>query len=454
MNGDRDEPSTLVDVEPRASSPPREALLVHIGSPADGFEEAGRCHSLAEVHRVRFVRTTDSRLEVRRQHGSDDGGPPSRRDELQIAIPLRWVSGLHARLEHDREGVLELFDCGSRNGTFVEGQRIQRGTSVSDGDLIEIGRSFWMVRKGRAFDEEVGASCAIDTVNPSLRGILRALERVAASNLPILLMGETGVGKDALAQAIHRRAGGTGELVQVNVMADSAEKLLLDDLGEGSLLASARGGTLFLDEVGELSLDGQTKLLSALMGHAPTMSHAHSDAAPIRIIAASTRDLRQMVATQAFRADLYARLAGYEARLPPLRDRREDLGLLVHRFARRRSGEPVAVDIEVFRDMLGHDWPFNVRELKHALQSAVALTDDGKTIDMSIWDQVVWRADDVPSPARIAAVRHALVQQLAVHAGDTAAVATSLKCDVADVERWLTRFSIEADRFAPLATRS
>mgnify|MGYP002619558117 CR=1 FL=1 len=422
---------TLVDGEFDAGASV-ETTLVYIGSPVNGFGGAGQRFSLMGVTGVRFVRAEGSTLEAEARPLS---GSTAR--ELEIAVPLQWVSAMHARLSIRGDSQFHLVDCGSRNGTFVEGHRIRRVTPVSDGDLIEVGRSFWMLRSQRVAAE----SGIVETSNPVLGGTARALARLAASEVPIVLLGETGVGKTELAAAIHRASGRMGPLVQVHVMVESARTRLLTELAE-----RARGGTLLLEDVGELCPRGQAELLAALM--------ARVTAEQIRIVATSTRDLRQMVDTQTFRPDLYARLAGYEAKLPPLRDRREDLGQLVHRLARLDSGKSVEIETDVFRDMLGHDWPFNLRELKHAVESALALTGEitsteSARIDMKIWDRVVWRASDLPSPARIAAVRHELVQQLSTHAGNTSAVAASLRCEISDIERWLHRFSIEPTRYAP-----
>lgn len=448
---DSQEGLTLHDAEDhRSALPAHEALLVHIGSPENEFAGAGAVYPLRGVDVVRFERASGSELEVETVGSGRTGAAPGA--QLRLGVPLQWVSARHAELDLAC-GQAILVDWGSRNGTLIEGRPIRDRRAVTEGDIFEVGRSFWMLRRARAPWHETGGLDPSGTASPSLNTIEHALARIAPSNVPIVLLGETGVGKNVLAEAIHRRAHCPGRFVHANVMAKSVERLLLDDGGvpEGGLLARARGGTLFLDEVGELGPRRQTKLLSALMGHIPARPHAPIAEHDVRIVAASTRDLRHMVATQTFRPDLYARIAGYEARLPALRDRREDLGLLVRRLARRASGEMAALSTEVFREMLGYDWPFNIRELVHALESAVALADPRGVIDMEVWDRALWRDHDVPGPARIQAVRQELLQQLATHDGDTEAVAAALKCDIGDVERWLIRLSLHPEQFAKAA---
>jgi len=426
--------------DPRSQEPEAPRLsLGCVGSPENGFADAGRLWSLESRTRVEFKRREeDGQLVV-----IPDG------ETLNVDIPLAWVSSRHAELMVGDDGRIELRDCDSRNGTHLRGQRVRGTTEVQLGDIFEVGRSFWTILELPPGDDDAAIRKveADGVLNPQMRQTLASLSRLAEVSLPLLLTGETGVGKDRLASALHRLSGAQGELVCANVMTAPMERLLFGAPDDSGLLARARGGTLYLDDVGELDATAQTKLLSALMSHAPAKwtERVGNEA---RIIAASTRDLTAMVHTELFRPDLMARLAGFEARLLPLRERRQDLGLLVRSMTRRPDGSRVKVASAVFRSMLAHPWPFNVRELEHALVAAMAMAKEPDGISMTVWRSVVRRSiGEERDPARIQAVREALVQHLVAHQGDTSAVAKSMHCERDDVERWLEQLSLRPEEY-------
>lgn len=415
-------------------------ILMSMGSPERAFNVGGTIHPLDRVHRVRFGRSPIDSWD----HGERDG-------QLDIAIPLPWVSGVHAELRLEGPQ-LRLVDQGSRNGTLIDGEPIPTRAIVSLGQPFEVGRSFWMVRRVRrtAHTEEtiVGPRFA----NPHVEVQQRSIARLAASNVPIVLSGETGTGKERLAHAIHVRSGRAGKFVGVQLAAGSIERLLYD----GQRLRAARGGTLYLDDVGELSLEEQAKLTSALMTHAPNAGSPSGDGHnEPRVVSSTTRDLRSMVELGTFRPDLLARLAGYEARIPPLRARSEDLGLLAVDVLRRhsRSTRVPRIATDVFRAMLRHTWPFNLRELEHTLLTARTLVSeadhDPGVLDMDTWIRASWTvAGNDSSPSRIEAVRRELVQQLARHRGELSAVAAALHCEVEEVEQWAHRLSLRPERYS------
>lgn len=408
--------------------------LVCIGSPERDFAHAGAVYRLSGVGRVRFGRSVDQKWD----HGQRDG-------VVEIAVPLPWVSSVHAELHLDGPR-LRIVDCGSRNGTLVENKRIGTQAGLSVGRVFEIGRSFWMLRRVRSTVDPTEPGQTPRFACNEVRTLQRVIARLAPSTVPILLYGETGTGKERLARAIHVRSGREGPFIPVNV-AGSIERLLQ---GRAERLLAARGGTLYLDDVGELAPEDQTKLTSALMSHAHESREEGHDA-QIRLVSSSTRDLRTMVEAGTFRPDLLGRLAGYEARLPPLRERREDLGLLAMDVLRRQAkGGPVPrLSSAVFRSMLEHPWPFNLRELEHSLMAARTLVEgEPGEIDLEIWKQVCWKVEGGdPSPSRVEAVRRELVQQLARHRGQLDAVAQALQCEVEDVQRWAERFSLRPERY-------
>jgi DNA-binding NtrC family response regulator len=225
--------------------------------------------------------------------------------------------------------------------------------------------------------------------SPAMRDVLEMAVRVAPLDTTILVEGESGTGKEFIARMIHeqsRRAART--LVTVNCGA-LTETLLESELfghvrgaftgasrDKIGLFEQASGGTLFLDEVGEMTAALQVKLLRALQER--EIRRVGGDRATrvdVRVVAATNRDLRRDAKAGSFREDLYFRLAGFRIRLPPLRERREEVPVLAHAILRgvaRRVGKPVdAISAEAMVRLVNHTWPGNVRELEHAIEHAV-----------------------------------------------------------------------------------
>ena len=202
-------------------------------------------------------------------------------------------------------------------------------------------------------------------VDPLMKQVMSLARQVAASMIPVLVVGETGVGKEVIAETIHRLGPRrTGPFVRQSCAAISAaavEAELFGPDGRGGWLASATGGTLFLDEVGELPIATQDKLLRALDQH------------DVRLICASHRDLPAEVSRGRFRADLYTRISGFSIPVPPLRDRRSEIEPLAIQFASTlaRGG---AVGPEALDVLRAYTWPGNVRELKNAIERGLVLS--------------------------------------------------------------------------------
>jgi anaerobic nitric oxide reductase transcription regulator len=225
--------------------------------------------------------------------------------------------------------------------------------------------------------------------SPAARKLLQEIEVVAHSDLPVLILGETGVGKELVAQQLHAESRRREEaLIHVNCAA------LPESIAESELFGHARGAftgavherpgkfeiadgaTLFLDEVGELPLTVQPKLLRVLQqGEIQRVGEDKTHTVNVRVIAATNRDLEGEVEAGRFRADLYHRLAVYPLRVPPLRERREDIPLLAAHFldlSRRRLGlGPVRLSPEARDRLAAAPWPGNVRELENVLSRAV-----------------------------------------------------------------------------------
>ncbi len=244
------------------------------------------------------------------------------------------------------------------------------------------------IKKEYNFEEIIGSSAAIKTV-------FQSIEKVARTDSTVLITGETGTGKELVANAIHSRSLRRGSaLIKVNCAALPAGLIESELFGheKGAFTgATARkkgrfeladGGTILLDEVGELPLETQVKLLRVLqeqeferVGGTPTIK------VNVRVLAATNRHLEEAVKRGAFRADLFYRLNIFPIHLPPLRERREDIGMManyfVGKFARRMAKRVELISPEALELLTRYDWPGNVRELTNLLERAVILCDDG-----------------------------------------------------------------------------
>ncbi len=235
--------------------------------------------------------------------------------------------------------------------------------------------------------------------HPSIVEVYNAVARVAPLPIPVLIRGETGTGKELIARALHRfGADSDGPFVPINCGA-IPENLLESELfghRKGSFtgadrdhrgaVESARNGTLFLDEIGELPASLQVKLLRFLQsGEVRPVGSDGAIRVPVRVLAATNRDLRAEVEAGSFREDFYFRLAAYEIEVPPLRDRRSDIPALVEHFRRRHTDNlgldaETSASAEVLEALAVHPWPGNVRELEHVVQRA--LVDTGGLVDV------------------------------------------------------------------------
>ena len=239
----------------------------------------------------------------------------------------------------------------------------------------------------------------IITRSPKMQSIFRYVEAVAASREPILITGETGVGKGLIARAVHRISGRKGELVSVNV-AGLDDAMFSDTLfghrkgaftgaerERDGMVARASGGSLFLDEIGDLHISSQVKLLRLLQERTYTpLGSDVSKQSDADVIAASNQDLRKLTAEGSFRRDLYFRLSAHRVEVPPLRERAEDIPLLVGHFieqaaASMRKAVPEATP-ELLTLLSVYHFPGNVRELRAMIFDAVALHRSGLFLSM------------------------------------------------------------------------
>jgi transcriptional regulator with GAF, ATPase, and Fis domain len=308
--------------------------------------------------------------------------------DCQIVIENPSVSRQHVELGLVPEGI-SVRDLGSRNGTFYLGQRVQAMT-LAPGARIHLGPvevaldpDLDTLGAGEPYPEAtyrgmIGASLC-------MRALFGALARLEGSLVTVLVTGESGVGKELVARALHEGSSvAGGPLVTVNCGAIAPDLVASELFGHRrgaftgasdtrkGAFESADGGTLFLDEIGELPLDVQPMLLRALeSGEVRAVGADRSTNVRVRVIAATHRDLRGEVRTNRFREDLYYRIAVVELAVPPLRDRIDDIEDLANRFG-HASGLG-ALPAEVIGRLRARRWPGNVRELRNVVQAFAAL---------------------------------------------------------------------------------
>lgn len=295
------------------------------------------------------------------------------------------ASRRHVSLRPLSDGVL-IRDLGSRNGTFINGVRVVEGVLRPSGRLIVGQTEFRLALPSddTGPDELIGQSRAMQQVRAQV-------QRFAKSGMPVLILGESGTGKELVARALHRHSGRQGPLVVVNCGALPRELIESELFGHErgaftgaqkrhiGCFGEAHGGTLFLDEIGELPLDLQPRLLRALENRKIRAVGATKEVdVDVRIVAATHRNLEQAVQDGRFRADLYYRLCGFEILIPALRERPEDIPLLLRHFLTQAESDGLpAVEIPKDTDLalLARDpWPGNVRELRAAVLRAVHLS--------------------------------------------------------------------------------
>ncbi|HKD42952.1 MAG TPA: sigma 54-interacting transcriptional regulator [Myxococcaceae bacterium] len=309
-------------------------------------------------------------------------------NDLVIDHPTVSRNHLIVRRQGDRFLVQDL---GSTNGTFIDGAQV-REAYLRPGALLEVGDVQLRFQPQVAPMEiaPISEDCLGDLVGKSLpmRQIFALLKRIAPTDSTLLLVGETGSGKGAAAKVIHRlspRSAGPLVVFDCAAVSDSLIESELFGHEKGAFtgavaqrigcLERAHGGTLFLDEIDDLAMDLQPKLLRAIEDREFRRLGASSASVTFdaRIIAASKKDLWAETQAGRFREDLYFRLSVFTVGLPPLRDRTEDIPLLVNSFA----GEPLWERLapQVREQFVSHTWPGNVRELRNALERAKHMVD-------------------------------------------------------------------------------
>jgi DNA-binding NtrC family response regulator len=324
------------------------------------------------------------------------------------------TSRQHAEIVKEA-AMIVISDLNSTNGTYVDGRRVSQAP-IDEGSVVRIGDWVGVVVKlageqnGAVFQEITpgyfGGPRTLATVEP--------LRRAAASDLAVIIEGETGTGKEGIARAAHLWSGRKGAFIAVNCAA------LPEALAEGELFGyrkgaftgadranpghfqSANGGTLFLDEVSDLPSTIQPKLLRVLeQGEVTPLGESKPIPVDVRVVVATQKPLTALVEQERFRADLMARLDGLRIKLLPLRSRVEEVPYLFTRLLMARLGSAPAVDATVVERLCCHRWPLNIREVVNLVKRVVALHGHEKMLKRS--HVVDWLGDFEPAKKTAAA---------------------------------------------------
>lgn len=309
----------------------------------------------------------------------------------QLVLTDPTVSRYHLELRSVAGGI-EVLDHGSTNGTIAAGVRITRGV-IAPGTILTVGRTQLRVGEGAEVSVEIFGSERLGGMlgrSASIRRLMAQIERAAKSDVPVLVTGESGTGKEVVARCLHDLSARTAQpLVVVDCGALTPTLVASELFGHerGAFTGAdrqhigaferAHGGTLFLDEIGELPQALQPTLLGVLERKRFRRLGGKQDlTSDVRVISATHRDLRQEVNSGAFRLDLFYRLAVIRLNVPALRERADDVPLLVEHFLREAGHDGQVGELvgeAAMAQLCAHRWPGNVRELRNLIEATMAM---------------------------------------------------------------------------------
>jgi DNA-binding NtrC family response regulator len=436
-------------------------------------------------YRLRVVSGPDQGKEHVLDEGTTMVGTHADND---LVLTDTTVSRYHLEIRMRRDGI-EIRDLDTTNGTKHGGARV--------GNVVLTGPSRLRLGKTTEVDVEpvdtkvdVGEwpgdrfGDVLGSTAPMKR-LFALLGRAAPTEATILLQGETGTGKEAIAEAIHHASRRTkGPFVVVDCGSIPHELIASELFGhaKGSftgagadkqgLIEAANGGTLFLDEIGELALDLQPQLLRVIdRRQVRRVGETQAVDVDIRVIAATHRDLRAMVRAGQFREDLFYRLAVVATSVPPLRERKADIPALASWFAEKMGRGTFAQSPSLIALLEGHDWPGNVRELRNVVERALSLGESGLLAELSESSPRAITNDDDGEPRRPSSpgsaagadvlelpfkeAKAALVETferdyltalLARHRGNISRAASEAGIDRNYIHRLVKKYGLEVDR--------
>jgi len=383
---------------------------------------------------------------------------------LTIRVIGQFLSKDHALLRREGNG-WTVTDLNSRNGVSVNGTQIQSPTGVGPGDLVSLGRMFFVFEVDET--EPVADMDATDpsaeptgflTLIPSLGQKLWRLRREAVRNTSITLVGETGTGKEVLAKAVHVASGRTGPYLAVNCGAIPKDLITSELFGHakgafsgagearGGYIRDAHQGTLLLDEIVAAPPLVQIALLRVIQEKAVTpLGGTKPFSVDVRFIAAAQKPLSDAVEEGTFREDLQGRLEAFVFELPPLRERLEDVGILVASTLRSIGVEEKdnpRLSLRAATRILRYDWPRNIRELAQAIDVAWGSAAKGEIDDADLPKAKI--VEDASPRTRL---KQQLIAQLRSARGNVAEVARKMGRTRPLIYHYLKRFELDPESF-------
>ncbi|MBM4354622.1 MAG: FHA domain-containing protein [Deltaproteobacteria bacterium] len=412
----------------------------------------------------------------------------------QVLFPDGRVSRRHVRFS--RVGAtVAVQDLGSKNGTYVNGARVQAAL-LSFQDVVRLGDTLLLCsRLGLPLDGPELQGRGLLGISAAILEVRRAVERLGPTDLSVLITGESGTGKELVARALHEASGRKGSFVAVNSSAipkDLAESELFGvkkgafsgaDRDRKGIIQQADGGTLFLDELGDMPLPLQSKLLRVVeQQEVVPLGTTTAERIDVRFLAATNRDVTGAAERGAFRLDLLHRLSQSTVRVPPLRERKEDILCLWDSFLKMPEGGEKVYDANAAEALLLYRWAGNVRELRnvaaeHGVSSSASSQPQNRPLPVRILD-VLRRArvgaeapchssageealESARSPSGLSALapdieqakrptrpsREAILDSLRRHRGNLAAVAAEFGRQRPQAYRWLAHYGIDPTPF-------
>ncbi|HEY4158728.1 MAG TPA: sigma 54-interacting transcriptional regulator [Polyangiaceae bacterium] len=404
-----------------------------------------------------------------------------------IVLEVPAVSRRHAELGW-ANGAWHVRDLGSRNGVLVNGRRVQ-GAELEPCDELRIGDAIFKFVE-RDADAYLGYRLDGSTQQPATRlaqhttrliggleidRIVAELERVAPTQLSVVLRGASGTGKEVVASELHRWSARSGRFCAVNCAAIPANLIESElfgfkrgafsgaDRDKPGLIRTAHEGTLFLDEIGDMPPDAQAKLLRVLQAkEVLPLGATAPEPVDVRVVCATHRDLAKLQRDGKFREDLFARLNEYEVYLPQLHERKEDVFMLARTFLARAGKPSYVLSFPFMTGLLHYDFPYNVRELEACIKRSVALS-QAPVLGSDVLPEAVKDAmtdygkgaGATPSSApraldpsfSAAPSESELRALLTSHQGNVAAVGRELGKARMQIHRWMKRYGIAVDEF-------
>jgi transcriptional regulator with PAS, ATPase and Fis domain len=444
----------------------------------DTEPEASSSSDARRGHAVLLISSFGGRFEARlppegsltigRGRATRSGPPGDEAGDASAFFDDRLLSREHLRIRRTARGY-EIEDLGSRNGTFLDGPRLEQPTRLSDGALVLFGNYagvFRLVSDAELTSLHQDAATPfgpVPTFSPALALTYARLRKLARTDAELLLVGETGVGKEVCARAIHRASGRKGRFVVIScasLPASQLEGALFGYLAgahptataaQPGLVEAAEGGTLLLDDIDSMAPELQTKMFRFLQDRTfIPLGSTRFRRVEVRVIASTARQAIGGGAV-ALRGDLVARLGADAIAIPPLRKRPEEILALIAHFAGATVGE---VEAAAVRAMCLYGWPLNVRELEKTIANSLALTAGARL-----------RLEHLPSAIRGALQRGApiearrrreprgapnsveLEQLLKQHDGNVASVARALDRRWNVVWRWVVKYKLRPEKF-------